>query len=959
MASVCSLLGQAPASLRGVVTDPSGALVPGATVTLTGPNSFVKAAQSDPAGAYSMAGLPPGSYTVRIGATGFSLFEKTDLDLAAARSATLDIKLSLATEKQEVTVADTQRVELDPSKNAGALVLSGQDLDMLSDDPDDLQNDLQALAGPSAGPNGGQIFVDGFSNGQLPPKESIREIRINSNPFSAEFDKIGFGRIEILTKPGTDKLRGSLFFQGDTSSLDTRNPFSNVKPSFLSKQFQGNLSGSLSKKASFFIDGNYRGQDEEALVRATILDANGNPVPFVANVPTPATRASFSPRLDYQLTPSVTLQARYTFTRLTQQDNGVGQFNLATQAINLANTNQSAQITETWVVNPRAINETRFQYTRTNQSQLAAGVASACGAAAGSTPTISVAGAFTGNAPGTGADCNLQNSYELQNYTSLTRGAHFIKIGFRLRGLLETDRSNANFNGMFNFGSLAAYQNTVRGIGFQANQYIVTVGNPLLNLNQVDVGPFIQDDWRILPSVTLSLGLRYEAQNNIGDKANIAPRIGVAWGIGGGQGRLRQPKLVIRSGFGIFYDRFGINQVLQAERFNGLTEQKYVIESPQFFLNNIPALNQLVSTQPSTTYRIDPGLVAPRMLQGSIGADRQLPKNITLSVNYNFTRGIHQLSTVNINAPLPGTYVFGVPGSGIYPLGTANPVDQYESNGIFKQNQLITNVNARVSANFTMFGFYAYGHASSNTDGVGTFPASTYDNSTEWSRAGFDIRHRFLIGGNIAGPFKLRFAPMVLYSSAAPFNITTGQDLNGDGQLTDRPAFATQFSNPLYVVQTPYGALDTRPDLAKGPETIIPRNFGQGFGSFNINLRVSRTWGFGEPTSGPANNGRGGGGPRGGGGFGGGVRGGGGPPPGGGGGFFGGATTNRRYNLTLSVEARNLLNSVNPGAPVGIVGSPQFGLAQGVSGGFGPGGGAGAVAQTANRRLELQLRFNF
>ena len=958
-----SLFAQAPATLRGVVTDPSGASVPGATITLSGPHSFVKVAQSDSTGTYAAAGLPPGNYTVRIGASGFALFEKANLDLAAARSATLDVKLALASDKQEVTVADVQRVELDPSKNAGALVLSGRDLDMLSDDPDDLQSDLQALAGPSAGPNGGQIFVDGFSNGQLPPKESIREIRINSNPFSAEFDRIGFGRIEILTKPGTDKLRGSLFFQSDSSALDTRNPFATVKPSFLSKQFQGNISGALSKKASVFFDANYRGQDEEALVRATILDATGNPVAFVANVPTPATRQSYSPRLDYQLTPAITLQGRYTFTRLTQEDNGVGQFNLASQAINLSNTNQSAQLTETWIVNPRAINETRFQYTRTNQSQLAAGAGAQCGGAAGLLPTISVAGAFTGNAPSASADCNLQNSYELQNYTSLTRGAHFIKAGIRVRGLLETDRSNANFNGTFNFGSLAAYQNTLRGAALQANQFIITAGNPLINVNQVDIGPFIQDDWRVRPSVTLSLGLRYEAQNNIGDKANIAPRVGIAWGIGGGQGRLRQPKLVLRGGFGMFYDRFNLNQTLTANRLNGITEQKYVIQSPQFFLNNIPALSQLVTSQPSTTYRVDPGLVAPRMIQSSIGADRQLPHNITLSVNYNFTRGIHQLNTVNINAPLPGTYIFGTSGSGVYPLGSANPVDQFQSNGVFKQNQLITNLNARINANYTLFGFYAYGHASSNTDGVGTFPASAFDNSTEFSRAGFDIRHRFLIGGNIAGPWKVRLAPMMIYSSAAPFNITAGQDLNGDGQLTDRPAFASGFSNPAYVVQTPYGPLDTRPDLAKQPETMIPRNFGDGFGSFNINLRVSRSWGFGEASGGPSPV-PGAGGPRGGGGFGGGggPRGGGGPGggPGGPGGLFGGATTNRRYNLTLSVEARNLLNAVNPGAPVGIVSSPQFGLAQGVAGGFGPGGGGGGgAAQTANRRLELQLRFNF
>src|SRR5665213_2727341 len=203
--AAAALCAQTTASLRGTVTDPSGAGVPGASVTVTGPAGLVRVVQTGNDGAYAIANLPPGTYTLRIAAKGFSLFESMQMELTAARALTVDAKLTVATEKQEVTVTDTSQVQLDPSQNAGAIVISGQDLDVLSDDPDDLQNDLTALAGPAAGPNGGQIFVDGFSNGQLPPKDSIREIRINSNPFSAEFDRIGYGRIEILTKPGTDK----------------------------------------------------------------------------------------------------------------------------------------------------------------------------------------------------------------------------------------------------------------------------------------------------------------------------------------------------------------------------------------------------------------------------------------------------------------------------------------------------------------------------------------------------------------------------------------------------------------------------------------------------------------------------------------------------------------------------------------------------------------------------------
>ncbi len=236
-----TLWAQNVAVIKGRVLDPSGAAVPKASVIVSGPNSTVQVLETDSSGNYSSTGnIPPGSYTVRVTAAGFGLGEKT-FDLPAGRVSTLDVTLSVATEKQEVTVSDTQTVQLDPAQNAGALILKEEDLDILSDDPDDLQADLLALAGPSVGPNGGQIFVDGFSNGQLPPKDSIREIRINSNPFSAEYDKVGFGRIEIFTKPGTDKLRGSGQFNFGDNALNARNPYATTKPPFQQRTFDVQL----------------------------------------------------------------------------------------------------------------------------------------------------------------------------------------------------------------------------------------------------------------------------------------------------------------------------------------------------------------------------------------------------------------------------------------------------------------------------------------------------------------------------------------------------------------------------------------------------------------------------------------------------------------------------------------------------------------------------------------------
>src|SRR6202043_3916217 len=141
-------------------------------------------------------------------------------------------------------------------------------------DPDDLAADLLALADPAAGPTGGQIFVDGFSNGQLPPKDSIREIRINSNPFSSEFDQPGYGRIEILTKPGTDKLHGMVQMNYGDSLFDSRNPYASNKPYYNTQNLNANVSGAISKKASFFVDFSRRYQKDAELINAQIVDPN-------------------------------------------------------------------------------------------------------------------------------------------------------------------------------------------------------------------------------------------------------------------------------------------------------------------------------------------------------------------------------------------------------------------------------------------------------------------------------------------------------------------------------------------------------------------------------------------------------------------------------------------------------------------------------------------------------------
>ena len=247
----------ASGNLHGQVSDPSGAAIPNASVVLTpaAAGSAPIKTQANGQGQYEFKALPPGQYTLNVIAQGFSVYENDNVVISAGPAQLLNVAMAIEVEQQKIQVSDTApTVDVNPANNAGAITISGKELEALPDDPDDLQQDLQALAGPSAGPNGGEIFIDGFSSGRLPPKESIREIRINQNPFSPEYDKLGYGKIEIFTKPGSDKYRGTAQWNFANDFWNTRNPYSPEKAYFLLNEFEGNAGGPLNKKSSFTID---------------------------------------------------------------------------------------------------------------------------------------------------------------------------------------------------------------------------------------------------------------------------------------------------------------------------------------------------------------------------------------------------------------------------------------------------------------------------------------------------------------------------------------------------------------------------------------------------------------------------------------------------------------------------------------------------------------------------------
>jgi Carboxypeptidase regulatory-like domain len=964
-------------ALNGTVTDPSGASIAKAAVRVTNSNGASLDTTTNKDGFYEFKNLAPGVYTLKAAAKNFALSTQENVQIAAGQTQQINISLVIQMEEQKVEVNDSPtRLDVDPSNNAGTVVLKDKDLEALSDDPDEMQSELQALAGPSAGPSGGQIYIDGFTAGQLPPKASIREIRINQNPFSSEYDKLGYGRIEILTKPGTDQLHGQVSLTGNTAAFNSRNPFlgSSQQPSYDSTQISANLGGSLGKKASFFTNLERRNLNELSIINTPFVDPTTFEITqFTDAVPNPRTRTNFSQRFDYQVSSTNTLTARYQYWRNSESNDfpqGIASFSLPTTGYNSLGTEQTLQLSDTQTIGPRTINDTRFQFVRENSNQKPLG----------SAPTLQIQGAFVGGGTSSGLYNDVQDRYELQNITYMNFGKHSIKYGGRARVTKDDNASDSKFNGSYSFGSridptvagcavpkppatcpqisgIQAYLITLFGLaqnqsmakiianGGGASFYSLNFnssGTAAANETWADGAFFLQDDWRVKTNITFSSGLRYETQNNLGDHADFAPRVGLAWGIDA-NGKNKSPKTVLRLGFGIFYDRFNSDLVLQQQLQNGIIQQQFLVKNPAFFNPNQPVLPPFSVASPQTVYKVNPNLRTPYTMQTGVTLERQLTKSANLSVTYLHSRGDHQFYTNFINAnPIP---------AGATSAPVPSEIDyQFQSAGDFKQNQLIVNSSVRMGTRLSLFGYYTLNYANSDTSGASSIPSNPFDLAQDYGRASFDIRHRVFFGGTIGLPYGFRASPFMIASSGAPFNITTGQDLFGDAVFNTRPSPVSCSAGATGVIDTRYGCFNT----ATVPgQPVIPINDATAPGRFTLNLRLGKTFGFGEKKEAAAGSpgGPGGGtfgrGPGGSGG--GGQHGGGGDR---GGGMFGGNPSNYRYNLTFSVNARNIFNNVNVSNPTGNLSSPIFGQSNGLAGGP-------FSSSTANRKIDLQVQFAF
>jgi hypothetical protein len=911
-------------AISGTVTDPSGAKIGKATVHIqpaigagsAPPPELSRDLITGADGRFTVS-LPPGRYDVTIVAAGFEPYIATVTLTAKSPSTTLNAKLAILSAAETVTVAaDSAQLSTASDANKSSLVFNGRSLDTFSTDDDTFQQQVLALAGGSDPTSPPQIFVDGFSNGRFPPKSSIREIRINQNPYSAQYDSLGFGRVEIFTKPGSESFHGGFNLNGNDSAFNSRNPYAGAEPAYHLLNFDGYLSGPLGKKMSFFTNATYRDQQGNAVVNATTgLDTHGDPVQTVQTVPNPQTTQTYSARLDRQVTATNTLTGRFEFNRAVQTNAGVGQLVLASEGTNSTANTDTLQLSDTQVIGAKMVSETRFQFAHATVVQ----------SSVSSAPTLVVEGAFNGGGSNTQTSNDAQNRGELTEYLSRQQGPHFLRMGGRYRFTHETNASRANFNGQFTFPSIQAYLQAVANpAGGGATQFNLTTGQPSATLLLQDFDLYAEDEWKLRQNLTLNYGFRLEGQSSIPDHVDPAPRFGIAWAVG--QTEKKPAIVLLRSGGAIFYDRFSAGNLLTTLHQNGVAETSYIVTDPLYYCtaltSSCPTASSL-SAQTPTIYNVSPHLHAEYNVITGLSAERDLWKKGSITINYIYARGVHQYNSANVNAPLPGTYNPAVPGSGVRPFGGTQNIYQFQSNGIANTNRIFANLDLQPVKGLFLWAFAVTRIYRADSNGAGSFPSNSYDLAADYGRPA-QPASRVYTGGNYELPLGFNLNYFASAYSGAPFNITTGTDLNGDTQYNDRPAFATDLTRPS-VVKTRYGNFDTAPIAG---QTIIPINYATGPAFVEFDLGAGKNIKFGpRPPAPPPDPGA--------------------PKPAG-----PVARPDPRYSVDLSIEAQNVLNHPNPGAPVGVLTSPEFGESISLNSPF-------SSNNAANRLVYLRASFNF
>jgi hypothetical protein len=732
---------QNQSTLRIRVQDETQSALIHATVSITDPAGIERQVLVNQSGEAIFTGLAMGTYQVKVEAEGFRGYTVNYNVRRGNNNAVATLPVALA---EEIIVHEQSAESI--REKGFTQTLTRDQIDALSDDPDEMAEQLRQMAGPGA-----QIFVDGFRGGRIPPKDQIEQIRFHTNSFSAEYHDAGMVRIEIITKPGMGNWRGGFNFGFRDESLNARNAFAPVRGPEQQKRFMFNFQGPLAKNKtslSIVADGNMS-YDARTIVATTPAGAVNS------QVRRPVDALNVTARLEHVLGGGNTLRAEFTRRDNSQRNLGVGDFDLLERAFETDSLTDTLRARNTKVYGKKLFSELRVELSRSEFAQSSLSDAA----------TIRVLDQFTAGGAGVLGLREGRQFTVAQNFDLPVR-KHALRFGLEANGGWWDSNQQSNANGTFTFSSMDDF------LANRARTFTRRVGNPDVTYSQYDAGWYLQDDFRLTKNINLSLGVRQEVQTHVDDKWNIAPRAAFTYAFGKG---------TMRGGYGIFYDWLESNVYEQTVRLDGTHQIEETVINPSY----PDVFGASGSVLPASIIQLGPDLTQPTIHQASIGYERPLKQFGQIRGDYMITRATDTLRAVNVNAPI----------NGVRPIADAGNITQVESTGRRDSDRITLAVNLRAPQRRIMGNImYQWQNSRSFADSPLSLPADSNNPDADWGPSAADIRHRLFLMLNSPLGLGVRAGMQAQFSSAQPYTITTGNDDNGDTVFNDRPAGVTRNS---------------------------------------------------------------------------------------------------------------------------------------------------------------------
>ncbi|HWF84566.1 MAG TPA: TonB-dependent receptor [Vicinamibacterales bacterium] len=743
--------------VSGTVQDQTGAVLPGAAITLAPEDAAAPAPiVSDTAGTFRFERVGPGAYDLRVEFPGFTT-NVTHIRVTARAPSALTIVMQIEGLSQEVSVSGGG----DQTSGSGAANLDAVAVDAKAlDDMPVLDGDVVAavsrfLDSSALGTNGATIVVDGVEVNALSVSSSaVQQIKINSDPYAAEFMRPGRGRIEIITKPGGRDYSGTFNLRFRDSALYATNAFAATKPPEQRRVLEGSLGGPIQgfEKTNFVVSGSRDAEDSQSIVFADTLAGK-----VQANVATPFTNTLASATINRQQGEQNTISLRFSHQQRSSSNQGIGGINLPETGRSTSQREDDTTYSQQTIITPAFLHEIKLMvgFERQPSTSLSA------------QPRIVVNDAFVGG--GAQADwLRTEKHFTLLDAVTWSPAKHVIKAGVNIpdwswRGYVD----NTNTGGTFYFSSLQNY-----ALG-QPYSFTQQRGDGHVAFLEKVIGLFLQDEIRPRSNLTIDLGVRYDWQTVFHDTNNVAPRASFAY-MPDQRGRT-----VIRGGAGVFYDRTGPGPIQDLLRFDGQHLQQVVIVDPSY--PNPLAPGQSLGSEPSNVVVLAPNVTIPYSLQYSLGVEQQLAPKTTIAVTFVGSHGYNQFLSRDLNAPAPPLFL-------ARPDPSRGVVREIESTGTMRTSSLQVTLRGQMTKSVNGTAQYSYGRASNNTGGIGWMPPNSYDLTQEYGPADWDRRHGLeLFGAWTAGRWFTLGASFEAYTGR-PYSLTLGTDPFNTGNANARPA---------------------------------------------------------------------------------------------------------------------------------------------------------------------------